>query len=313
MVRLPLRGVARFCIVLLALAAAASHAECPGSLAVQVLGSGGPRTESARASSGYLIWIDGRSRALIDAGGGTFVRFGESGAAVRDLEFVFLTHLHADHAAELPALLKSAYFSPRRRALTLIGPTAGGSYPDLEGFLSGLFGTQGAFRYLGGYLDGSDGLFRLERVTLDAEHKQPGSIEPRGGMALTAMGVTHGPVPALALRVEHGGGVVVFSGDQNGDDPAFERLAQGADVLIMDYAVPEDAGPVARNLHALPSEIGRIAHGADVRHLVLSHLMPRSENALAASLAGIRKHYNGPISVARDLTCIDVVAADQQR
>jgi len=37
---------------------------------VQILGSGGPVVSKDRASSSYLLWIDGRSRMLVDMGGG---------------------------------------------------------------------------------------------------------------------------------------------------------------------------------------------------------------------------------------------------
>jgi len=39
---------------------------------VQILGSGGPVVSKDRASSSYLLWIDGRSRMLVDMGGGAF-------------------------------------------------------------------------------------------------------------------------------------------------------------------------------------------------------------------------------------------------
>jgi predicted dienelactone hydrolase len=55
-------------------------------VAVQVLGSGGPELEDKRASSSYLVWQDGQARVLIDAGGGSALRFGESGAKMSQLE-----------------------------------------------------------------------------------------------------------------------------------------------------------------------------------------------------------------------------------
>jgi len=279
---------------------------CPrGGPAMQVLGSGGPRADNARASSGYLVWANGKARVLVDLGGGTFNRFGASGARVEDLELVALTHLHADHATELPALLKSAYFSPRERPLPIAGPTSGARYPDLQGYLDGLFDPEhGAFRYLSGYLDGTDGLVLLEPVTIDASVRESREVLSREGLRVTAMGVTHGPVPALAYRVEIASKVVVFSGDQNGDDASFVDFARGADLLVMHHAVPEETGRIAANLHALPSEIGNIADRANAQHLLLSHLMPRSESTLDENLAIIGTVFHGRITVADDLMCI---------
>lgn len=60
-----------------------------GDLSVMVLGSGGPMaTASNRASAGYLIFLDGKPRILMDAGGGTFARLAESGVNIRDLDIV---------------------------------------------------------------------------------------------------------------------------------------------------------------------------------------------------------------------------------
>lgn len=282
--------------------AAASACEAP--VAVQVLGSGGPEGQLERASAGYLLWLDGKARLLVDLGGGSFARYGASGARFADLDLIALTHLHADHATDLPALLKSGYFSSRRRALPIAGPTGGGDYPDLEGYLQGLFAAQtGAFGYLSGYLDGSDGLVKLERHTLEADSREPIPVLATDDYRVSAIGVTHGPVPALAYRVDVGEQRIVFSGDLNGDDPWFVDFAREADLLIMDHAVPEQAGRVAAQLHALPSEIAEIAQAAEVEHLVLSHLMRRSEQALDDSLARIRGVYEGELSVASDLEC----------
>jgi len=80
-----------------------------------VLGSGSPIADDARSGSGYLVWREGRALVLIDAGGGIFLRFGQSGARLEDLELIALTHFHTDHAADLPASLKGAHFSARVR------------------------------------------------------------------------------------------------------------------------------------------------------------------------------------------------------
>jgi len=78
---------------------------------LQVLGSGGPEMNDKRASSSYLIWIDGKSRILIDFGSGASLRFEESDANIEELDMILLTHLHIDHTADLPALLKAGFFT----------------------------------------------------------------------------------------------------------------------------------------------------------------------------------------------------------
>jgi glyoxylase-like metal-dependent hydrolase (beta-lactamase superfamily II) len=126
-----------FCALFLSftsVACAQQVPDCPPAegVALQVLGSGGPIADDNRASSGYIVWVDGKSRVLVDAGGGTFLRFGEAGARFADLDFVGLSHFHTDHSADFPALLKSGNFSGRQRPLPVAGPGPSGPFPGLE-------------------------------------------------------------------------------------------------------------------------------------------------------------------------------------
>ena len=181
------------------------EAQCPpdSGVALQVLGSGGPIADDGRASSSYLVWVDGRARVLVDAGGGSFLRFGESGARFEDLEIIALSHYHADHSADLPALLKSGYFSPRERPLRISGPAAGGPFPGLQGFLLGLLDpAQGSFRYLSGYLHGTGGLWKIESIQVDYKGDSSRVIFEQPNLKVTALGVPHGIVPAMAYRVD---------------------------------------------------------------------------------------------------------------
>lgn len=288
------------------LAPVAVQAACLAPAAVQVLGSGGPVADDRRASSGYLVWLEGAARLLVDAGGGVFLRFGEAGAKFETLDAVALTHLHVDHVADLPALLKSGFFSERRRALPILGPTGGGAFPGTAEFMRILFDPKrGAFRYLSGYLDGSGGLVEAPVTEVDRNRRAPAPVFANERLKITALGVTHGPVPALGFLVEAGGRKIAFAGDQNGDNPAFAAMIKGADILIMDHAIHEEAGGVETNLHARPSEIGGLAAEAGVGQLVLSHNMARSLGALKDNLATIRERYKGKVTVAEDLMCFE--------
>lgn len=305
--------VAMLTAALVLTAASGADAACgKNGIAVQVLGSGGPIADSSRASSGYLVWVNGRARVLVDAGGGVFLRYGESGAKVEDLDLVAITHLHTDHVADLPALLKGATFSERRRALPVSGPVAGRRFPSMSQFMKQEFDAKtGAFRYLSGLLDGSEDSFQLRPVDVNTQTLQPTRVLDLPDLKVEAIGVPHGPVPALGYRVSAGGFSIVFSGDQNGSNRAFWKLAHKADLLVMAHAVPESADVVARQLHATPSTIGQGAADAGAQHLVLSHLMARSLNTLNDNLSIIRGHYSGPLDVAADLACYPMSIAER--
>jgi len=270
---------------------------------LQVLGSGGPIADDARASSAYVVWIDGKARVLIDAGGGSFLRFGEAGARFTDLEFIGLSHLHTDHSADLPALLKSGSFSDRDRRLPVAGPDGSGVFPGLKQFLKAMLDKEsGAYAYLSGFLDGARGTPML--VPHEVAAGSPVTLWSGGELVVDAMQVPHGIVPAVAFRVRAGDTTLVFASDQNGSDPAFTEFAKGASILVMHMVVPEGVTGVGRRLHAPPSVIGKIAAQAAPGKLVLSHFMARSLRDLEGNVALVRERYDGQIILAEDLACI---------
>jgi ribonuclease BN (tRNA processing enzyme) len=330
----PCRTLRLLAAALLIPAGAATAAEsCPASagVSVQVLGSGGPVADDGRASSAYLVWVDGRARVLVDIGGGAMLRFAQAGADFRDLDAVLLTHLHADHSAGLPALLKSGYFAGRERSLVLAGPSARGPFPSVEDFLAALLQPgSGAFAYLGGYLDGTGGLPYLRVVTVEIEDDEDDEdgeddeynedsaaaadddedldisrIALRDSpLGIEAAGGSHGPVPALFYRVEAAGRSIVFAGDHDGRGDSLAEFAEDADVLVAHLPIPEDADARIRALHAIPSRVGELADEAEVEQLVLSHFMAPSLADLDAAVSAVRARYDGPMLLAEDLSCL---------
>jgi ribonuclease BN (tRNA processing enzyme) len=278
---------------------------------LQVLGSGGPEMTDQRASSGYVVWRDGRARVLIDMGPGSMLRFEQSGARAEDLEVILLTHLHIDHAGDLPALVKASFFTERSVDLPVYGPTGNERFPATRAFVESLFNAKdGAFRYLGNYLTGDES-YRLLAHDISAQGKASSTPVDDARFRLTAVPVQHGSIPALAWRIDIAGRAIVISGDMNGDNHTLEILAAGADLLVAHHAVPEGAQGVERRLHMPPSVIGHIAATAKVKQLVLSHRMNRTLGKEKESTQHIRKHYAGPMVFADDGQCFPL--ADRAR
>jgi len=269
---------------------------------LQVLGSGGPELDDARASSGYVVWHDGRARLLIDMGSGSLLRFEQSGASLNDLDVALLSHMHVDHSNDLPALIKAAFFTDRNRDLYLYGPTGNHLMPSVTKYVLALFGPDGAYRYLSSYLDGTDS-FRLLPHDVEATGRTGQLVLDNSRYRLSAAPVHHGPIPALAWRVMIAGKTLVFSGDMNNDNDTLTPLAKQADLLVAHHAIPEAASGVARNLHMPPSVIGKIAARAQVKQLVLSHRMNRTLGEEQDSMTRIRQHYSGLVKFADDLQC----------
>ena len=301
----PLRRLPGLAALVFLASCNSTEAECPQTtgVALQVLGSGGPIADDARASSGYLLWIDGTARVLIDAGGGTFLRFAEAGARFEDLDWIGLSHMHADHSADFPALLKSGNFSGRQRPVPIAGPAGDGRFPGLESWLESMLDRDsGAYAYLAGFLDGTSGLPML--VSREVDDGDAAVVYRDDLIKVEAMRVPHGIVPAAAFKITTNDQSFVFGTDQNGSNADFADFATGASILVMHMVIPESASGVARRLHAPPSVIGEIATAAGPGKLVLSHFMARSLSTMDKNVESIRSAYDGDIVLAVDLLCV---------
>ena len=276
-------------------------------VAVQVLGSGGPETQDKRASTSYLIWKDGKARVILDAGGGSALRFGESGAQMSTLDVFLFSHFHVDHTSDFPALVFSSWFEDRNRPLPVYGPPGNEFMPSTTEFVHDLFSDpHGAWRYLSELVDsGNDSSYKLQPHDV-AAGSTPVPVFHNADMSISAVRVIHGAFPALAWRVEIGGKRIVFSGDTNGEGGGLTQLASNADLFVAHNAVPEGATGVERRLHMPPSVIGEIAGNAHVKQLVLSHRMLRTLGKEQQIETEIRLHYSGPIAFANDLDCFPV-------
>jgi ribonuclease BN (tRNA processing enzyme) len=298
-------GLLLFCACALLPRAAAQSCGAHG-VAVQVLGSGGPELQDKRASSSYLVWEDGRARLLVDAGGGSALRFGESGAQMSQLDVILFSHFHVDHSGDFSSLIKSSWFEDRKHPLPVYGPVGNDFMPDTTEFVADFFGEKrGAYRYLSELLNpAEESSYKLQPHDVEATSK-PVAAFRSGELAVYAVRVVHGGVPALAWRVEVGGKRIVFSGDTNGEGGLTE-LAANADLLIAHNAVPEGATGVERGLHMPPSVIGQIAGDAHVKHLVLSHRMLRTQGKENQTKTEIGKRFSGSVDFANDLDCFPV-------
>lgn len=296
----------------------AETCDTPGGIKVQVLGSGGADFANGRAGSAYVVSIDDKARAIVDAGPGSALRFASTGAHTADLDAILLTHVRVDTTLDLPAFVSMALQENRTRTLALYGPAGNRLAPSTVTFVRTLLdGARGAYRHLGDVLSP----LAKDSFTLDAHdvHRRPSPVGVRRDetdvlvnvrvsdrIQATAAEVIHGGYPALAWRFRLGDRTIVFTGDSNGEGENLERLARSADLLVAHHSVPEGTIGVERYAHMPPSVIGRIAAQANVKRVVLSHRTHRTLGHEEASLAVIRSRYNGPVTFADDLDCFVV-------
>jgi ribonuclease BN (tRNA processing enzyme) len=300
--------------ILAAMQPAPAQPAAPGAsgatppLEVIVLGSGGPAA-LGRAASSYAVLLDGQPRILVDAGPGSFARAGEAQLSLDTLDTVLLTHLHVDHAAELPGFVKA-------RAVTAAGPIhfdvfgpAGRraqsdtpAFPSTQEFIRLLFGASGAFAYLKDFA----APVSFNVTDLPSSDASPGdtrTVVTRGDLRIMAIGGHHDDAPATIYRIDFRGHSVVFSGDIDAHGlPALEQIARDANLLVFDAVVldPPGSPDVLYTLHTPPRAIGALAQRARVGAMLLSHLSPAVDGHRPEVTASIASHYRGAITFAAD-------------
>ena len=135
---------------------------------------------------------------------------------------------------------------------------------------------------------------------------------------VTAALVNHGPVyPSLAFRFDTVDGSVVFSGDTGFPCNNLVKLALNADILVhevidpvfIDNLFPKPLSPAGEALkyhlesaHTAITDVGRHAEDANVRALVLNHIVPGNTPVERLRMAG--DHFSGNLVIGEDLKSI---------
>ena len=294
--------ISTFLLISLTVFSCASYAQCQKQrVLLQVLGSGGPELNDQRASSSYLVWLDGKAQVMIDAGGGSSYNFEKSGADFNDIKAVVFTHFHVDHSADFSEYIKYSYFSSRKNDLSVYGPAGNDVMPAASEFINALFEKDGVYRYLNNYIDtNNNNSYHINTTDVSLEESRS-EYQIDREIKLTAVPVHHGPLAAVAWRVDAAGCSITFSGDMSNKYNVLAALAKNTDILVAHNAVPEVANRFAHHLHMPPSEIGKISNEAKVKKLVLSHRMNRTLGIEEETLENIRKSYGGAIEFSNDL------------
>lgn len=288
-----------FALLLFALSSI-THAE---EARLTLLGTaGGPFGNAERSGIASLVTVDSH-HYLIDAGTSVVRQLAKAGVAETDVASVFLTHLHDDHTAGLPALVSFAY-TRRAKSLQVFGP------PRTKAFVDGTLGflasnaeirTLEQHPYLAdpasvisGQNIGTGLVYSDERIKVHAVENTHFRLDKD---ALAARNKSY------AYRFETPDKVIVFTGD-TGPSLAVAKLAMHADILVAEMvsekairSVPPDVLAHMLEEHLTATEVGNLAAKAQVSTLVLSHYRYVSED----DLVEIRRQFDGEIVVGKDL------------
>ncbi len=280
--------------------------QCQSSrVKLQMLGTRGPELMDAQASTGYLIWLDDKARVIVDTGPGSVQRFKQSKADFKDVELMLFSHFHVDHSADFSAYIKGAFFEGREKDLQVFGPTGTKFVASAEQFVDRSIGAEkGLYPYLGNFLDEkvpSSYVIKAKNIEWSYSDLNIKTIYEKDGIRVKTVSTHHGPFPSLGYRVELAGCSVSFTGDMSGRLRAMPELAKNSDILVAHNAIPEDATGVAALLHMTPSYIGSMAKEANIKKLLLTHLMKRSMPLKKQTIKLIAENYKGEVVFPKDL------------
>jgi ribonuclease BN (tRNA processing enzyme) len=251
-----------------------------------VVGCAGSFPSAGSACSAYLVQANdeaGRTwTVLLDLGNGALgplQRYGD----VASLDAIGLSHLHADHVADMAVLAVARRYRPT------------GALPAIP--VWGPSGTASRLAELAGDDDpaaSTDGQFEVHEW-------DPSSPVVVGPLTLTPVAMNHS-LPCFGVRVTGPSEgdpsrsvTIAYTGDTD-SGPGLDALASDVDLLLAEAAFQERRDDAFRGIHLTARRAAEAAARGGARHLVLTHL-PAWNDPLVAE-AEARTAYDGLTTLA---------------
>jgi len=250
-----------------------------------VVGCAGSFPSAESAASSYLVEADdgdGRTwRVVLDLGNGALGPL-QRYCDPADVDLVAISHLHADHAADLAVLGVYRRYRPT-------GPLA--PLP--------VFGPAGTAARVA-RMTGDDPATDVSAY-LDVRSWDEGDRVDVGPLRLEPVAVAH-PVPAFGIRVTGPSEAdpahrvtLAYTGDTDACS-GLDALATGADLLLSEAGFLEGRDDAVRGVHLTGRRAGEAATTGRARRLVLTHLPAWNDPEI--TFAEASAVYSGPIDLA---------------
>ncbi|WP_053362532.1 MBL fold metallo-hydrolase [Bacillus sp. FJAT-27251] len=277
-------------------------------ITVTMTGTGSPRPEINRSGPSQVLSI-GDTHILIDCGENVVRQIQKAQIPLHQINYLFMTHLHADHLYGYGHFLVAGWGSGRKE-LTVVGPK--GTKKFHEQMLE-IFKDDIGYRTSLGFSPA--GIMDVRVIEVD----EPGQIELINLPAtVTAANMIHN-VPTFAYRFQIGSQAVVISGDTAPTDELV-KLSQGADILIQDACLTTtsmyntttrpEMKKVWENLqkeHCTPKEAAETAQNAGVKQLILTHFLPEID--IDEIYREASEIFSGIVVVPNDLDVVSIEMA----
>jgi ribonuclease Z len=271
-------------------------------------GTGMPTARPSQAAACFLVELGNGDKFLFDIGAGSAERIAALQIPYNYLDKVFLSHLHLDHFGDLAAIFVGGALSGRQKPLRIWGPSGA----------EAKYGTKYAL----------DALQKM--VTWDISGRQ-GLVDERGyhfevkefdykgvnqviykenGVTIRSWPAIHSLDGPVSFSLEWNGLKFIFGGDTY-PNKWFVKYAKNADLAIHECFVsvpsmidkfkftPQSALMVGTQIHTAPPAFGKVMSEIKPRMAVAYHFF-KDFDTTAIINDGIRRTYDGPLSLAQD-------------
>ena len=285
--------------------AAFAQAAKPRTRIVFLGTKGGPRVGLGRSNPANLVVVND-TPFVIDCGLGVSRQLVAAGVPLETVKYIFISHHHSDHNLEYGNLVYNAWATGLSTPIHSFGPKG------IEAMTKTFFELN---RFDIETRIEDEGRPDLRKLLIAKDITEDGVVLQTADVKITAFRTPHPPITDnFAYKFETPDGVVVFSSDTN-YNPQLAEFAKRADVLVhealylpwVDRLVTRVKNGATLKKHLLEShtaaeDVGRIADAANVKVLVMSHLVPDDPDVTDDDWRSeAAKNFKGRIVVARDL------------
>jgi ribonuclease Z len=285
---------------------------------ITALGTGMPNQTKKAASISYFVELGNGDKFIFDTGSGMLANLFALRPDFSKIDKVFASHLHVDHIGDFMAMHIGSWLSGRYTPIHLYGPS--GSTPELgtkayvdgmkKGFAWDIATRSGALPDAGG-----------EIVVHEFDYKQVNAIVYQAnGVTIRSWPAIHALDGSVSFSLEWNGLKYIFGGDTY-PNKWYIEFAKDADVASHECFLPPEALAayfgwdmkqatwVSTRIHSEPQAFGKVMSAIKPRLAVGYHSVQSPENN-ATIMDGVRKTYDGPLALARDLMVINVTKDD---
>ncbi|REE60645.1 RNAse Z [Streptomyces sp. 3212.3] len=285
-----------------------------------VLGTASQVPTRHRNHNGYLLRWDGDG-ILFDPGEGTQRQMLRAGAAAHDLTRICVTHFHGDHSLGLAGVIQRINLDKVPHRITAHYPKSGQhfferlryatAYRETVGITEAPVAEDGVIATTAAYI------LEARRLSHPVDSFGYRLVEPDGRRMLPERLAAHGIKGPDVGRIQREGsldGVTLeavsevrrgqrfgFVMDTRLCDGVY-ALAESCDMLVIESTFLDTDEQLAVEYgHLTAGQAARVAQGAGVRHLVLTHFSQRYAEPEEFERQARDAGFEGELTVARDL------------